>query len=382
MSAAGGGKPPLSVVQVGGDLNTSGDLEAFGLDGSGSLYHIYQHIVDAQGEAVRVWSNFFPLSGFDVAEFAVGRNQDDSLAVVGVDSPHGTVRYCSQATPGDSTSWSGWTPIGSGHTIVHLALVLDPDGYLELFGATKQGSVEHASQLSPGSIAWSGWTPLGVASGRIATLTAGQNWDGRLEVFGADRSGLVVHTAQLPGATGPSGAWSGGWTTLGSGYQMKKLAVARNADGRLELFGMDGNGRLAHMTQDSKGSASWSNWRPLPSISLASEYKVTDFAVAMDASERLNVCAAFSNYKNTENSNSIRMAQNSPGSDEYTVGILGVDYKIDQIAINGHLYGAGPEPPLVVYGIDNEHQYALWILVGPAIPSLVWMILGEVAVPV
>jgi hypothetical protein len=377
MSSAGTKKGPLSVVQVGGDLNTNGDLEAFGLDGSGMLYHTYQHLTSGPEGTFNLWSSWYPLSsGFDVKQFAVGRNQGGSLAAVGVDS-HGTVRYCSQETPG-STSWSGWTPIGSGHHISdlpsNLALVLDPDGYLELFAATEQGSVEHASQLSPGSSGWSDWTPLGVASGNIATLAAGQNWDGRLEVFGADHSGLVVHIAQLPGETGPGGAWSGSWTTLGSGYQMKKLAVARNVNGRLELFGTDGSGGLAHMLQQPKGGLTWTNW-----AALAPGYRVADFAVTVGADNRLTVCAALSDGS-TETSNSIMIQQDSAGDETYgppyfLIGPGGDKYKrISQIAFSEH---SQPGPALAVYGVDEETQYALWILANEAVRDTVWQLLVE-----
>ncbi len=101
---------------------------------------------------------------------------------------------------------------------------------------------------------WAGWYPLGgSASGRVAL---GRNADGRLEGFWHDTDGTVHHLWQVaPGS---------GWTQnygLG-GAPAGDPAVATNRDGRLEAFAVATDGQLWHAWQSAPNSV-WTSWYPL-----------------------------------------------------------------------------------------------------------------------
>src|SRR5437764_14713936 len=85
-------------------------------------------------------------------------------------------------------------------------------------------------------MAWTGWASLG---GQLSggTPSVARNADGRLEVFadGQGTAGLEVHHIWQ---TAPGGGWSA-WGSLGApppGDVLGAIDVGRNADGRLEVF--------------------------------------------------------------------------------------------------------------------------------------------------
>jgi hypothetical protein len=114
-------------------------------------------------------------------------------------------------------------------------------------------------------MAWTGWQQLnGGYSGGIEAL--GRNADGRLEIFGlqpAPGGQTAAHNWQ----TSPSNGWNG-WAGLGSPPQndvLSHLGVASNADGRLEVFIRSGAmsvGTMWHAWQTAPNNG-WSGWSSL-----------------------------------------------------------------------------------------------------------------------
>ena len=78
------------------------------------------------------------------------------------------------------------------------------------------------------------------------------NADGRLELFGVNSAGAVFHRWQ----TSPGGAWSA-WGQFDGA--LSSIAAGRNSDGRLEIFGANSAGAVFHRWQTSPGGA-WSAW--------------------------------------------------------------------------------------------------------------------------
>ncbi|MCU0269451.1 MAG: hypothetical protein MUF83_12510 [Acidimicrobiales bacterium] len=87
---------------------------------------------------------------------------------------------------------------------------------------------------------------------RSAPVVA-RNADGRQEVFVIGPDGRVRHSWQLA----PNGSWST-WRVLG-GSLSGGLSVITSADGRLELFGRGTDGTVQHSWQGSPGGL-WSTW--------------------------------------------------------------------------------------------------------------------------
>ena len=185
--------------------------------------------------------------GGEMDRVAVGMEQDGRLHVFGR-KLNGKLYHIWETTPGGS--WSSWVLLDD-RWVESFVVSRNSDGRLELFGIAKNNALLHKWELSANGNTWSTWASLG---GSINQLEEGQNADGRLEVFARWTDGSVRHIWQ----TTPGGSWSS-WSSLGG--WVEQLAVGRNADGRLEVFGIGTDHALHHIWQMSGGG--WSYWHSL-----------------------------------------------------------------------------------------------------------------------
>jgi len=95
----------------------------------------------------------------------------------------------------------------------------------------------------------------------IKQISVGKNADGRIEVFGLAEGGAVYHIWQ----TTPNGGW-GQWSSL-AGHSIKQTVSGRNADGRLELFALGGDGAVYHIWQTTPNGG-WGQWSTLAGHSM------------------------------------------------------------------------------------------------------------------
>src|SRR5579871_542876 len=161
-------------------------------------------------------------------------------------------------------------PVGAhvtqGQTICHALQVPggnasgDP-GWLELGwwnnGPTGNGQSMHDALVAApvfGGSGPHGWASLGGAINEAPAVA--RNSDGRLEVFARGTDNSLRHVWQ----NSPEGGWSD-WASLG-GSLTSELAAAANSDGRLELFARSTDNALWHIWQDSAGGG-WSKWASL-----------------------------------------------------------------------------------------------------------------------
>jgi Histidine kinase-, DNA gyrase B-, and HSP90-like ATPase len=130
------------------------------------------------------------------------------------------------------------------------------DGYLEVFKVEADGALLHRWQKRA-SGDWSSWASLGgaVLPG-IAVVT---NADGRMEVFGVERASQTLgHVRQA----GPNSVEWSGWKELGGAIQ-PPVTVGQNAAGLLEVFALEAGGnRVKHLRQTSAPDG-WSEWEDL-----------------------------------------------------------------------------------------------------------------------
>ena len=218
----------------------------------------------ASGEWTKAEESPSPLVaiGFDMAKMA--RNADGRLEAVLIDDSNKVVLTSSQVRPGGD--WSEWYSLESPDDQIELrgmALGQNKDGRLEVFVVATDHSLWHSGQPSPGGRPWTRWSSLESPPGPVeienGSILVGQNKDERLEVFCTDRDDLW-HIWQRS-----QGGWSG-WSSLGhppasgSSVILDPAAVVRTADGRLEVFCMEGP-NLWHIWQRSEGG--WSDWSSL-----------------------------------------------------------------------------------------------------------------------
>ena len=132
--------------------------------------------------------------------------------------------------------------------------------------------------IAPGLIgaASSQWTDLGGSLGGKAVVA--KNSDGRIEVFVRWQDNTLRHIYQ----TAAGGTQWSSWSNIGSAVSSNP-AVAMNSDGTLEVFAIGTDSALWHTRQTSAGSANWTTW-----ASLGGSGK-NDPAVAANADGRLEV---------------------------------------------------------------------------------------------
>jgi hypothetical protein len=192
---------------------------------------------------------------------AVARNLDGRLELFALDA-HAHLRDLAQAAP-NGDWWSNWADLGpppppsaGGNPVVARNL----DGRLEVFLRASDGVIYHRWQQGAGDALTANWASLD-GSFHNDPVTA-QNLDGRLELFALGSNGHLFELAQ----SAANGSWWTSWADLGPpppGGTGGQPIVARNLDGRLEVFLRSGDGTLHHRSQQSPGAAFAAEWAPL-----------------------------------------------------------------------------------------------------------------------
>ncbi|WP_308312439.1 tectonin domain-containing protein, partial [Streptomyces sp. ISL-11] len=85
-----------------------------------------------------------------------------------------------------------------------------------------------------------------------SSVAAARNADGRLELFGTNSGDAIYHRSQnsIGGTWGPWAQFDGA---------LRAVASETNADGRVELFGVNSGGSIYHRSQTSPGGT-WAGW--------------------------------------------------------------------------------------------------------------------------
>jgi hypothetical protein len=260
------GAGPTGALHI---MATSGDEES-----PGAVLHAWQMHFDEQPTSG--WNTNSlgrPDSGVARERPAVTRNADARLEVVIVGKDRAvwhrwqTAPQGSNDTDDDSGGvWSGWQSLGrpGGQAAMAVAaLARNKDGRLELFTVGGDGMVWHRWQRAPGG-SWAAWSSLGTPGGQHAPGVAAvaRNKDGRLELFTVGGDGMVWHRWQRAPGRRTWAPWSS-LGTPGGQHAPGGLVVARNIDGRLELFTVASDGAVWHSWQRSTGG--WQAWETLDS---------------------------------------------------------------------------------------------------------------------
>jgi len=211
----------------------------------------------------------------------------DALKFSMVGNPqHGTI------TPGTVSSFVFYTPnTGFSGTDSFTYKTTDGQGLDSniatatiTVNATPPTADDVITQTTSGSNVWSGFGTLG--GNLLGDPAVARNSDGRLEVFviGADHA--LYHKSQI--LAGGSSGWTG-YSTLG-GNIIGNPVVAQNTDGRLEVFVIGADHALLHLSQLTAGSTSWSGFTSLGG------YIISNPAVNRNSDGRLEVFVIGSNH--------------------------------------------------------------------------------------
>ena len=220
----------------------------------GSLHHRWQQ--GAGGALTPQWES---LAGSFAQNPGLGENLDGRLELFALGNDHHLYELAKAlptAAGGRTGPTSGRHPGAVGPPTVARNL----DGRLELFLRSSDGTLHHRSQQAAGAAFAADWAPL--AGVWEQNPVAGQDADGRLELFALGNGGHLFVLAQ----TSANGNWWATAADLGPSPATDAgggLAVARNADGRLEVFVRGADKKLYHRWQQAPGAALTPHWTSL-----------------------------------------------------------------------------------------------------------------------
>ncbi|HEX6478627.1 MAG TPA: hypothetical protein VF043_07270, partial [Ktedonobacteraceae bacterium] len=237
--------------------NADGRLQLFVSSADGSLWSIVQTAPSS------TWSNWAslgkPVSTTLTDSAVVASNADGRLEVFAQGADQ-ALWHIWQTTP--NGQWSDWfsqgQPPNSGGIQGSLCLAPGQDGRLELFAIGNDGALWHIWQTAVNN-GWSNWFSHGNPQGQtfagstIPPVLASQA-DSRLHLFVPSLGGNMWRISQ----TAVNNGWSD-WVSHGQPALFSDpAAIAKNADGRLELFIPAGLG-VWHIWQTTP-NGDWSDW--------------------------------------------------------------------------------------------------------------------------
>jgi hypothetical protein len=248
--------------------NADGRLEVFGVPSQGTVWHTWQ--TQPGGAWVGSWSELYDNDALVLPWIKVAANADGRLEVFGAGGDD-HIWHSWQTQPGGA--WVGsWSELYTNDALAlfYIKVAANADGRLEVFGAGNDSHIWHTAQTQPGS--WDGGTWSMVpgnqpAGGNYDGFRVASNADGRLELFVTADDTYIWHSLQAK-----PGSWDGGWSQLPAitddvfgTVSVVSFAVAQNGDGRLELVayappGNAGNNQIWHIRQTEPGTWEGATW--------------------------------------------------------------------------------------------------------------------------
>jgi subtilisin family serine protease len=189
------------------------------------------------------------------SSIALARNRDGRMSLFGVDQA-GLLQYRTQNAV-NADSWSGWRKsVNPGWYSV--AAEADFDGRLELIALNRaRQDIWHRTQAVVNTDNWSVWRQF---DGLLTSATVAFNSQGRLELFGTNGQGQVFRRAQ----TGPgSETWTGWDPAYFRPAGLRSVAAEKNANDVIEVFGLTRTGEVWHSLETAPSSGVYTGWTRL-----------------------------------------------------------------------------------------------------------------------
>jgi hypothetical protein len=264
------GRPPGAfLIDPTVAADADGRLDVFSQRTGGGIWHSYQPAPNKGPYSA--WTYLGSVPGVGLLGPTVGRNKDGRLEVFAVGAEDQAIYRTAQTDPAKNTWANVWTSLGkpSGKNGVSpwpVAAVPTKAGQLALFVSAED--IFYAFQETPGQAPWSAWQTLErppAVKGPVitATVAVGSNVDGRTELFVTGDDGSIWHRWQTQPQTGKTAVAWGGWASLGMppGQPLRELIVGQHPDQRLVLFAIGTKDRaLWQMCQTAPGDG-WEPWQ-------------------------------------------------------------------------------------------------------------------------
>lgn len=160
-------------------------------------------------------------------------------------------------------NYSGWLTnlqrFAPGTRIRSIAAETDGGGRVHVVMTDSNQRIWHAYQ-DPATYA--GFSPAWFVGGSLTSAALARASNGRLELFGTNEFG-VWHRAQAPDTNGYRSNWAA-WQGF-AGYHTS-IAAETNANGLIEVFGVNRAGQLWHTTQKPADPTGWTPWQLLDGV--------------------------------------------------------------------------------------------------------------------
>jgi hypothetical protein len=167
-------------------------------------------------------------------------------------------------------------------------------------------------------------------------------------LFGLAKNGTVWRNR-----ASPEGAWDANWFRLGGATGLRQIVVGSNADGRLEIFGIDGNPGVWHAWQNT-ANGDWHDWAPMWGADLS------QIAVAANKDGRLELVGR------TKTGGVVHALQGAPSGVFGGFQPIGSAAGLQQISL---LHGFGGR--LTVFALDGNGSY--WYSNQTAVGAATWV---------
>ena len=226
----------LQSIAVG--TNADGRLELFALGKDKQLYHLWQ------SGAAGAWGQWALLGGKGIGQFHVSRDAAKVLHVYAIASG-GECVHISQV--GANGGWGAWSSLGGhGFLEVHAGIGV---GGKQIVVVADAYHVLHAT-ITP---AQPNWQPVPLPL--VNTFTVIEDDSGTLNIVALTDAKGAYHALQKGGTLDFS------TTEDLAGHDLAEVCAALNADGRLEVFALGGDGKIYHRWKVASGQ--WSEWTGL-----------------------------------------------------------------------------------------------------------------------
>ncbi|WP_328522662.1 S8 family serine peptidase [Kribbella sp. NBC_00359] len=210
------------------------------------------------------WLKETQLDGPPLVSVALAPNHDRRQMLIGADT-HGGLHYSSQLFPANDTGWEPVKTISFPSDAQNVTAAPDAFGRINVFVADTHGVLWYFRQTAPDLDSWTAPTPLADTSQKLLNeITVARANDGRLLLFGTEGDGEAwVRVESGPGAGGVFGAW-----TRLPAKALFHLSAALNVNGLMVVVGVDDHGDTWQSTQISGTNNTFTDWTKIDGLTL------------------------------------------------------------------------------------------------------------------
>jgi Subtilase family/Peptidase inhibitor I9 len=246
---------PTSGTPVALAHNNNGRLALFGTNAGGSLFSRTQSADTPANSSTVSWTNWAQSTSTGWLSANAEPNQNGLLELAQLSTVDAI--WHRQQTAVNGAAWTSVRSLDGAAQAV--ALADNANGRLEMFAVNRQGQISYRKQDSAGALTWGASTRLDFSQS-AASVAAETDGNGLIEVLVADTHGKIWKALQ---GTASTDNWPV-FTPVADpdNRAMNEIAVARDQDGRLELFGADGSATW-YRAQTARGADSWTTWTQL-----------------------------------------------------------------------------------------------------------------------